>query len=71
MKIKIMEQNREFDKKYILIRRDTTISYDDRECYINDIPFPKQEGDKRTAEQIAEQEKKKFNDLFLRNTIKI
>lgn len=29
-----MEQNENFDKKYILIRRDTTISYDNRECYI-------------------------------------
>ena len=61
-----MEQNENFDKKYILIRRDTTISYDNRECYINDIPLPKQEGDKRTTKQIAEQEKKKFNDLFFK-----
>ncbi|WP_129698196.1 SIR2 family protein [Parabacteroides goldsteinii] len=61
-----MGQDRDFDKKYILIRRDRTISYDDSECYINGIPFPKQEGDKRTTKQIAEQEKKKFNDLFFK-----
>lgn len=61
-----MEQSKSIDKKDILIRGDKIISYDDKECYINGIPFIKQNDETRTAEQIAEQEKKKFNDVFFK-----
>lgn len=66
-----MEQNENFDKKYILIRRDTTISYDNRECYIMIFHFLSKKETKGLQSKLQSKKKRSSMICFLRSTIKI
>jgi len=53
------------NKKYILIKRQKTISYDETDCFVNYTPLIKDVNDKTTVKDRAENQKKGFyNDFF-------
>lgn len=58
------------NQKEILIRRGSTISYDDEKLYRNNIEIPKIEGDKRCTKDRAKAEKQVFYDTFFRQPFK-
>jgi len=58
------------DKKYILIKRQKTISYDETDCFVNYSPLNKEEIDHTPAKEKAESLKKGFYTEFFKKHYK-
>ena len=58
------------DKKYILIKRQKTISYDVTDCFVNNIPVAKDGIDNTPAKEKAESLKKGFYTEFFKKHYK-
>ncbi len=58
------------NKKYILIKRQKTISYDDTDCFVNNIPVAKDGNDTTPSKEKAEGLKKGFYTEFFKKHYK-
>lgn len=57
-------------KKYILIKRQKTISYDENDCFVNYIPLVKDNNDTTPSNERAENQKKSFYNEFFKKHYK-
>ena len=58
------------EKKYILIKRQKTISYNEQDCFINYNPLAKENNDPSTSKEKAENQKKAFYNEFFKKHYK-
>ena len=63
-------QGTEDNTKYVLLQNDYMISYNNDKCFINEVPYVKEEGDISSPQKIAEELKRRIYTDFLRKTYK-
>lgn len=60
----------EDSKKYILLQNNYSVAYTDDKCFVNGSENPKQEGETRSAKEIAENLKNNLYNAFLKKHYK-